>query len=92
MVDLACKYGIKYLETLNIISDKEYDIIVANIVADVIIPLAPKMKPLLKSGGYFICSGIITERLDEVKKAVSECYETECINTKADWAMICSKK
>ena len=77
---------------LDIISDKEYDIIVANIVADVIIPLAPKMKPLLKKGGYFICSGIITERLEEVKTAVSSEFDILNINTKSDWAMICAQK
>lgn len=73
------------------ISGKEYDIIVANIVADVIMPLAPKVKPLLKEGGYFICSGIITERLDEVRNVLSEVYNILEINTKSDWAMICSK-
>ena len=77
---------------LDIISDKEYDVIVANIVADVIIPLAPKMKPLLKKGGYFICSGIITERLEEVKTAVSSEFDILNINTKSDWAMICAQK
>jgi len=37
----------------------DYDIVVANIVADVIIALAPQVRPLLKKGGLFLCSGII---------------------------------
>lgn len=74
------------------ISGREYDIIVANIVADVIIPLAPKVKPLLRKGGFFICSGIITDRLDEVKNALSDVYDVLTVNTKSDWAMICSLK
>lgn len=43
-----------------------YDMVVANIVADVIIALAPAVRPLLKEGGIFLCSGIIDDRADEV--------------------------
>jgi len=48
---------------------KNYDVVIANIVADVIIPLAPVAKELLKPGGIFVTSGIITERLDDVLAA-----------------------
>jgi ribosomal protein L11 methyltransferase len=43
-----------------------YDLVVANIVADVIIPLAPLVGGFAKNGGIFIASGIISDRLDEV--------------------------
>ena len=43
-----------------------YDVIVANIVADVIIGLSPKVRPFLKEGGIFLCSGIIDDRAAEV--------------------------
>ena len=43
-----------------------YDIVVANIVADVIIGLAPSIRQFLKPGGLFLCSGIIDTRADEV--------------------------
>ena len=46
-----------------------YDIIVANIVADVIVPLMPLAGTFVREGGIFIASGIITERLDEVLAA-----------------------
>ena len=46
----------------------DYDVIVANIVADVIIALAPQVGKLLKKGGIFLCSGIIDDRADEVKE------------------------
>ena len=46
----------------------DYDVIVANIVADVIIALAPQVGRLLKEGGIFLCSGIIDDRADEVKE------------------------
>ena len=43
-----------------------YDIVVANIVADVIMGLSPHVSPFLKPGGLFLCSGIIDERAAEV--------------------------
>ena len=46
--------------------DDQYDIIVANIVSDVIIGLAPQVRPFLKEGGYFLTSGIIDTRAAEV--------------------------
>ena len=46
----------------------DYDVVVANIVADVIIALAPRVRPLLKAGGVFLCSGIIDDRAAEVKQ------------------------
>ena len=47
-----------------------YDIVVANIVADVIIGLAPSIRQFLKPGGLFLCSGIIDTRADEVADAL----------------------
>lgn len=43
-----------------------YDIVVANIVADVIIGLSGSVRDFLKPGGLFLCSGIIDDRAEEV--------------------------
>ena len=43
-----------------------YDIVLANIVSDVIIALAPAVHTLVKPGGFFLCSGIIDTRAEEV--------------------------
>lgn len=43
-----------------------YDVVLANIVADVIIALAPMVRSFLKPGGRFLCSGIIDSRAEEV--------------------------
>ena len=48
-----------------------YDIICANIVADVIIALAPQVRPFLKEGGLFLTSGIIDDRAEEVRNALT---------------------
>jgi ribosomal protein L11 methyltransferase len=47
-----------------------YDIVLANIVADVIIPLSALASDFMAEGALFICSGIIDNRVDEVKAAL----------------------
>ena len=49
-----------------------YDIVTANIVSDVIIPLSGFVKEFLKEGGTFIASGIIEGRQDEVRAAIEK--------------------
>ena len=48
-----------------------YDLVLANIVADVIIALAPRVRGLLNPGGTFLCSGIIVGRAEEVETALT---------------------
>jgi len=55
----------------NKIKNRSYNIVVANIVADVIIKLAPVIPNLIDPSGTFVASGIITERLEDVKSALS---------------------
>ena len=52
---------------------REFDLVLANIVADVLIPLAPDIKSRLREGGRLILSGIIEQSESEVVAA----YETE---------------
>lgn len=47
-----------------------YDVVLANIVSDVIIPLAPFVRDFMAPGGVFITSGIIDGREDEVAAAL----------------------
>ncbi len=54
------------------LSEVKYDVIVANIVADVIIALLPTVKKLIAPEGIFICSGIIEERLCDVTDAMAK--------------------
>lgn len=64
----------------NIIEDKKlreeigggFDVICANIVADVIIAMSPLFEGFIKDGGRLVVSGIIDERADEVRSALSE--------------------
>ena len=49
-----------------------YDVVVANIVADVIMGLAPIVRQFLKPGGLFLCSGIIDTRAEEVAESLRQ--------------------
>ena len=52
------------------LAQQRYHLVLANIVADVIIPLAPHVPPLLEEDGVFLCSGIIDSRAGEVAAAL----------------------
>ena len=63
-----------------------WDIVVANIVADVIIALAPAALDLMKPGGVFLCSGIIDQRADEVRAALeAQGFTIREANTSEGW-------
>lgn len=68
-----------------------YDLVLANIVADVIIALMPHVRQMLAPGGKFICSGIIEGRQSEVKAqlAAAGLKPIECQNSE-DWhCLVC---
>ncbi len=71
----------------------KYDIVVANILADVIIPMSAVISENLKDGGYFISSGIIDRKEEKVKEALIANHfnivETKRIK---DWVSIVAKK
>ena len=51
---------------------QRYALVLANIVADVIIPLSAFVRDFLAPGGTFLCSGIIDARADEVRAALEK--------------------
>ncbi len=86
----------------NLIDDKElqqkvgterYDIVVANILADVIIPMAEVIPERLKKGGIFITSGIIDFKENEVKKAIEAAgMRILEVNHQGEWVNITAIK
>ena len=63
-----------------------YNVVVANIVADVIIGLAPMVRQFLKPGGLFLCSGIIDTRAEEVADALRQNgWEIETTRSGEGW-------
>ena len=75
------------------VTSKKYGVILANIVADVIIAMAPTFKKVLEDDGILICSGIISPRKGEVLTALAENgFALTGIGEKNDWvAITCTK-
>lgn len=67
----------------------QYDIVVANILADVIIPLSAVIRPFMKENGVFITSGIIDKKEEAVKSALLENgFEIMDITYMGEWVSI----
>ena len=81
------------VELQKTVGTEEYEIVVANILADVIIPMAPVIPDRLKKGGYFITSGIIDFKENEVKEAIEKTgLEIVEINHQGEWVNITARK
>lgn len=75
------------------VGTEEYDLVVANILADVIIPMAPVIPERLKDGGIFITSGIIDFKEQEVKSAIEKAgFHILEINHQGEWVNITAQK
>lgn len=75
------------------LGNDSYDIVAANIVADVIIGMCPYLRQFVKDSGVVLLSGIIAPRLGEVTGAVEQFFTIETINEANDWcALLCRPK
>ena len=75
-----------------IYSGKQYDVVEANIVADIIMALSKQVPQYIKKGGIFISSGIIKQRLEEVYQALKENgFVVLDTKYKKDWVAIVSR-
>ena len=73
-------------------SGKKYDMVEANIVADIIIALTKQVPDYIKDGGIFLSSGIITERKEDVLAALEAGnFKVEAIREKNGWVAIASR-
>lgn len=86
----------------NIIDDKEvqdaagyekYDIVTANILADVLIPLTPVIIHQMKKGGIYITSGILDEKESQVTDAVKAAgLEVLEVTHQGEWVSVTARK
>lgn len=86
----------------NIITDKavqdkvgyeKYDIVVANILADVLVPLTPVIVNQLKPGGVYITSGIIDNKEQTVRDAVEAAgLEVIDVTYQGEWVNVTARK
>ena len=75
------------------LSEGGYDVVLANIVADVIIPLSAVVPHFLRPDGVFICSGILNTRLPEVERAIEAAGLTITQREmQEDWCRLTAKR
>ena len=75
------------------LGENEYDLVLVNIVADVIIGLSPVLPEFLTEKSTLICSGILDTRLDDVVAALQKAGLTITkIRQKEDWRCVTAKK
>ena len=74
------------------ILENSYDIVLANIVADVVISILPLVKAAMKPNAFFIASGIIADRIGDFKQELSlNGFKIITEKRSADWAeFLCS--
>lgn len=71
----------------------EADVVVANILAGIVMELIPDAMKVLKPGGFFVSSGIITEQQEQVLGALeAEGFKLVQINQMKDWVVIVAQK
>ncbi len=72
-------------------SNKEYDFVIANIVADVLVMIAKELKKCLKDGATLVLSGILDKHLNKVLKKFDDLEKIEVIQ-KNEWVTLVLKK
>lgn len=71
----------------------KYDIVTANILADVLIAMTPAVKETLKHGGIYITSGILDERQKDVEEAIAGAgLEVVEVTRQNEWVCITARK
>ena len=80
-------------ELMTRLAAEEYDLVLVNIVADVIIGLAPVLPNFLTEKSTLICSGILDVRLEEVCAALTKAGLTvTAVKEKEDWRSVTARK
>ena len=78
---------------MNRLQQQSYDLVLVNIVADVIIGLAPVLPAFLSSDSILLCSGILDVRLPDVTQALEQAgLEIVEVKAKEDWRSIRAKR
>ena len=82
-----------HVEVQNEVGYERYDIVAANILADVLVPLTPVIVHQMKKGAYYITSGILDVKEEVVREAVEKAGLTLVEVTKqGEWVCVTARK
>nr|HPQ26506.1 50S ribosomal protein L11 methyltransferase [Gammaproteobacteria bacterium] len=73
-------------------ADHNADLVMANILANVLITLAPKIQRLVKPGGTLVMSGVLQAQADDVMRAYADSLDFRAIQTQDDWVLLHGSK
>ena len=80
-------------ELMERLAQQEYDVVLVNIVADVIIGLSPVLPNFLTDKSVLICSGILDSREQDVKNALTQAgLQVTGTRAKEDWRCVTAKR
>ncbi len=75
------------------VGEERYDVVLANILPDVLIPLTPQAVRCMKPGAVYITSGILIERAESVKKAMRAAgLEVTGMTEQGEWCCVVGRK
>ncbi len=75
------------------LQQRQYDLVLVNIVADVIIALSPVLPQFLTEESTLVCSGILDTRLPDVLAALQAAgFTVTATYAKEDWRCVCAKR
>ncbi len=78
---------------MDALSRKDYDLVLVNIVADVIVALAPVLPRFLTHKSRLICSGILDTRLEDVVQALTAAgLSVTSVRQKEDWRCVTAQR
>ena len=91
--DMMIVYIIDDKEVQDKVGYEKYDIVVANILADVLVPLTPVILNQMKKGGIYITSGIIDDKEETVVNAVKAAgLEVLEVTHQGEWVSVTARK
>lgn len=85
-----CSYNESWIGSANSAKDKKYDMVIANIVADVLVFIHKDLKKCLKDDGILVISGILDKYKDKVLKKFNDLEQLELIH-KNEWLTVIFK-
>ena len=75
------------------VGEERYDVVLANILPDVLIPLTPQAVRCMKPGAVYITSGILIERAESVKEAMRAAgLEVTGMTEQGEWCCVVGRK
>lgn len=72
--------------------DKQVDLVLANILANPLLELAPRFADLVKPGGQIVLSGILAEQAEQIMQRYAEWFDPQPATQQQEWVRIDGKR